>query len=213
MQGDGQDMALRLRRMLPAGWFGDATPVLDTLLGALATGLSRFWTLLQFVSQQTRIGSAGGSFLDTAASDYFGQELTRFQGETDDAFRQRVEAGLLRPRGTRTALAEALLQLTARSPVVFEPARTTDTDGYRRGGIGYCLAGGWGSLQLPYQYFITVYRPTAGGIPRVAGYGTGGVPAYGNLTLANPGVTDAVIQDAVTTTIPAGTLAWLRISD
>ncbi len=206
-------MARRLLAMLPAGWFGDVTPVLAALLQGLGTAFANFWTLLQAVISQTRIRTATGLFLDLISADFFGNLMLRFSDETDSAFQTRVLQSLLRPRATRAALTTSLLQLTGHAPVIFEPARTSDTGGYTIGGLRYGAGGGWGSLLLPYQFFITVFRPSGGGIAEFAGYGTGGIPVYGNLSMEVTAVTDSFIQGAVPPMLPAGTIAWMRLSD
>lgn len=221
MIGDIADMAGRLLALLPAGWFGDTTPVLTALLQGLGAAFSRFWSLLQAVILQTRIKTATGMFLDLISADFFGVRLLRFVDESDAAFQTRVLQALLRPRATRSALTTALLQLTGSAPVIFEPARTTDTGGYTIGGIGYGSGtgatgfesgGGWGSLALPYQFFITVFRPAGGGIAELAGYGTGGIPVYASLSMEVTGIADSFIQAAVPPLLPAGTTAWMRLS-
>jgi hypothetical protein len=213
MLGDVADMARRLLAMLPAGWFGDNTLVLAALLQGLGTAFSNFWTLLQAVISQTRIRTATGQFLDLISTDFFGSTLLRFSDEADPAFQIRILQALLRPRATRSALSTALRQLTGYAPIIFEPARTTDTGGYTIGGVGYGLGGGWGSLALPYQFFITVFRPSGAGIAEVAGYGTGGIPVYASLSMEPTGITDSAIQAAVPPMLPAGTIAWMRLSD
>ena len=82
---------------------------------------------------------------------------------------------MLQPRGTRAALVQALVNLTGRPPVVFEPARPPDT---RAWGVacGWGVAGGWGSLAMPFQCLVTAFRPQGGGVSVVAGWG---VPAGG----------------------------------
>jgi hypothetical protein len=213
MIGDAGDMARRLLAMLPAGWFGDTAPVLASLLQGLGTSFAGFWTLLQSVTAQSRIRTATGTFLDLISADFFGAGLVRFADEQDDAFRARIMDGLLRPRATRAALTLALQELTGRPPVIFEPGRTSDTGGYTIGGVGYGAGGGWGCLGLPYQVFVTAFRPSGGGIAEFAGYGTGGVPVYGSLTMENDPVSDAVIQTAIPGLLPAATTAWMRISN
>jgi hypothetical protein len=96
-------------------------------------------------------------------------------------------------------------------PTIFEPSRPGDTGGYDSGGLGYSVAGGWGNLELRYQSFVIVNRPSAGGIANFAGYGTGGYSYYGDLAMVNVPVTDAEIYAAVTGILPAGYLAWTRI--
>jgi hypothetical protein len=213
MNGDASNMASRMHAMLPEGWFGDVTPVLQSVLQAVGAGLSAFWMLLQSVITQTRIATATGSFLDQISQDFFGSGLPRYVDEVDDAFRTRITEALLRPRSTRAALREALYQMTGRLPRVFEPARTTDTGGYAIGGIGYGAGGGWGSLALPYQFFLTAYRPLVGGIPELAGYSGPGVPVYGSLAMEVSGIPDSVIEAAVPPLLPAATIAWMNISN
>jgi hypothetical protein len=213
MKGDADDMASRLLAILPAGWFGDTAPTLQALLAGLGTAFAAFWSLLQTVIAQARIATASGIFLDMISTDYFGCSLLRFAGESDNAFRGRITEALLRPRATRAALALALLQLTGRPPAIFEPARTSDTGGYGAGGVGYGAGGGWGNLALPFQFFLTAYRPSGGGIAELAGYSAAGIPVYGSLAMEVAGVPDSVIQEAVLPLLPAASTAWMRISN
>jgi hypothetical protein len=222
MIGDSNDMAGRLRTILPAGWFGeaDATPILTSLLLGLGTGFSSFWLLLQSVIAQTRIRTAYGNFLDMISADFFDAGLVRLPDEQDDAFRTRILEAILRPRATRAAVTLALTQLTGHSPIIFEPANTADTGGYSVGGIGYGAGeaggggggGGWGSLALPFQFFITVFRSSGGGISEIAGYGSGGVPVYGSLSMETAGLPDRAIIAAVPPLLPAATTAWMRLA-
>jgi hypothetical protein len=213
MIGDAGDMQRRLLALLPAGWFGDDAPVLGQLLLGLGNGFSAFWTLLQTVMAQTRILTASGVFLDMIAADFFGSDLVRLPDEPDGAFGERIHEELLRPRGTRAAVALALFELTGRQPAIFEPARTTDTGGYTIGGIGYGAGGGWGSLALPFQFFVTAYRPSGGGIAQLAGYGTGGIPVYGSLSMQAQRVTDSFIQSSIPPLLPVATTAWMNIAN
>lgn len=206
-------MASRMLALLPTGWFGDRKPVLQSLMQAVGSGLASFWTLLQAVSAQTRITTATGSFLDLISQDFFGPRLPRFPDEADDAFRLRITEALLRPRSTRAALVRGIEELTGRLPLVFEPACTTDTGGYSIGGIGYGAGGGWGSLALPFQFFLKVYRPSGGGIPELAGYGSGGIPVYGSLSMQRETISDALIQAAIPPLLPAATIAWMALED
>ncbi|MGH7152478.1 MAG: hypothetical protein ACREF3_01015, partial [Acetobacteraceae bacterium] len=183
MLGDQQDMEARLMAVLPSRWFPDEVPVLGAVLQGLASAWAWAFSTLQYVKTQTRIASATGVWLDVIAQDFFGPRLTRAIGQQDDAFRSRIQLALFRERGTRGALFAALEDLTGRTPVIFEPRRTGDTGGYgsaRGGGSGlaYGLAGGWGSLMLPFQCFVTAYRPAGTGIAFVNGW-AGGAGGYG----------------------------------
>ncbi|HTR17360.1 MAG TPA: hypothetical protein VMI52_10045 [Acetobacteraceae bacterium] len=214
MIGDNTDMVARLRAVLPARWFGDETPLLDAVLGGIGSAWSAVYALIAAVRGQARIGTASGQFLDMAAADFFPPTLlTRRNGETDDGFRPRIQRELLRERGTRAALVGVLSDLTGRAPVVFEPGRSGDAGGYGSGGAGYGVAGGYGSLALPYAVFVTAYRPHGGGIALLAGYGSGGVPAYGDAAMVQAPVSDAEIMAAVAGVLPAAVSGWVRISD
>ena len=204
--------------MLPVGWFGDVAPVLQALVLGLGQGWSAIYGLIETVRLQSRISTASGGFLDLISSDFFGDFLPRRSSEQDPQFEDRIGQELLRPRATRAALSLALTELTGRVPAVFEPARTSDTGGYSTGGVAYggigiAGAGGWGSLALPYQVFVTTYRPVGGGIAWLAGYGTGGLAGYGDLSMLTTAVTDLDIASAVCRVLPAATIAWMRISD
>ncbi|MCU4159392.1 hypothetical protein AiwAL_04645 [Acidiphilium sp. AL] len=219
MTGDAADMRARLKAVLPARWFGDATPVLDLLLGGLAALWATLYSLIGLVRAQARIATASGPFLDIAALDYFGTALARRAGETDEAFSTRIRANLLMPRATRAALIGALAELTGRTPVVFEPFNATDTGGYGTNMLGYNTVGGYGSLMLPYQCFVTAYRPVVAVSGNDGGYnlGPGG---YNAAPLAwsdlsdDPGLmTDSDICAAIVSVLPVNAVAWVRISN
>lgn len=210
----------RLRGVLPQRWFADPQapdapsggPVLDAVLLGLADTWVRLHELLAQVRAQTRLGTATGGFLDLAARDFLGPRLRRRDGEADDAFRARLLRALRRSRATRAALVAALVDLTGREPDVFEPARPADTGAYgEAGGLAWGVAGGWGSLSLPCQCFVTARRPRGQGIALLGGYGTAGPLAYGTPTTIRGQATDEEVFAAVADTLPAGTTAWTRI--
>ena len=224
MTGDQQDMLARLRTVLPARWFPDNAPVLDGVLSGLASGWSWAYQQLQYVKAQTRIATAIDVWLDIIANDFFGDRLTRLTGQGDDAFRNRIQRELFRERGTRGAIVAVLQDLTGRAPYVFEPARSTDTGGYTSstgagGGVGYGSAGGWGSLALPFQCFITAYRPVGSGIAAVSGWGGPGggygqgTIEYASLEMVQGQVTDDDIYAAVADVLPVAAIGWTRITN
>jgi len=216
--GDQNDMAGRLAALLPVSWFQGAVPVLSVLLAGLGNGLALIYSLTAYAKLQTRIGTASDGWLDLISADFFGTTLPRRTGELDSRYRARILAQLLRERATRKGMIGMLTVLTGRAPLVFEPERPADTGGWG-GGCGYGVAGGWGSVLLPAQVFVTAFRPTGTGVPIVAGYGiptgayaTAGQAEYAAMTMVQGAVTDADIYAAVDATKPAGTTAWTAIS-
>ena len=226
--GDQSDFAGRLRATLPAGWFGGTSPVLSAVLGGWAAAWASLYALYAYVRLQARIATATGVFLDAIAVDFFGLTLARAVNETDTAFSARIRATLFQPQATRASVVAALVALTGRTPVVFEPANPSDTGGWSDGsfvnayGLAWDTAGGWGELDLPFQFFLTAYRPSGGGVANVGGFYTGtgwagGGWDQGAIEWISPDlvlgqVTDTQIQNAVNTTRPAASTAWMRIT-
>jgi hypothetical protein len=224
MTGDQQDMLSRLKQVLPLQWFPDNTPVLDTLLNGIAWAWAWVYQLLQYVITQARISTAESTWLDLIAVDYFGSRLGRRVGEDDTAYRLRIKDELIRERCTRQAVISSLADLTGEPPIIFEPANPPDTGGYSSigamgSGLAYGVAGGWGSLELPFQFFVTAFRPAGMGIGSVSGWGcSGGGYGQGSLEYASlsmmPGqITDADIYSAITDVLPVGVIAWARINN
>lgn len=217
--GDQQDMTSRLRAVLPPGWFGDDAPVLNAALAGFGAIWAPVFGLWAFLVEQTRIGTATGFWLDIISADFFGSGLPRRAAEGDAAFRTRILREMFRERGTRAAVVAVLTDLTGRAPAVFEPARPADTGGYTVGGFGYGAAGGWGSLLLSFQFFVTAYRGSSAGIAGVDGWGGGlggygaGAIKYAGLAMIEGLVTDADIDAAVASVIPEATIAWTAIAD
>lgn len=224
MVGDQDDIVSRLRAVLPSRWFPDSTPILEGLMAGIAAGWAAIFAFLTYVRSQTRIASATDVWLDIIAQDFFGAGISRREGEGDLAFRVRIGRELLRERGTRDAVISILEDLTGRTPIVLEPARISDTGAFSSLGDGslglaYGVVGAWGNLSLPFQAFVTAYRPQASGIANVAGRGSGpggygvGTIEYGSLVWMEGQVTDPDIYAAVAAVLPTGTTAWTRISN
>lgn len=224
MLGDQSDMLYRMKQVLPLGWFPDSSPVLDTLMSGAAWAWAWVYQTVQYARHQARIATAEQTWLDLIAVDFFGAALPRRGNESDTAYRSRIQAELIRERGTRAAVVAALTDLTGREPIIFEPAYAFDTGGFGGkngggGGLGYATAGGWGSLSLPMQFFATAYRPTGSGIANVAGWACAaggyccGALEYGNLDMVQGQVTDADIYTAIGNVLPIGVIAWTRISN
>jgi hypothetical protein len=218
--GTQPDIVGRLKSVLPNGWFADTTPVLDGILNGLAAGWAGLFTLLSYVQLQTRIATATDVFLDLIAQDFFAGGITRAVGEPDVGLRARIDRALFAPCATRSALINAITNLTNRPPLVFEPARIEDTGAY---GVAPTLAynnsGGWGCRALPFQCFVHVYRPLGAGVAYCAGFGNGaggygaGAIQYATPTLAASTIRDTDISSAIAATIPAATTAWIVITD
>lgn len=148
-----------------APWFGNLaeTPNINAFIQGYAESAKYCNALKDFVKQQTRIRTSTGGFLDLAAQDYFGNKLRRRTGENDLSYRRRILSNLLAERVTRTGLYKALLNLTGRPPVMFEPWNGGDTCWLNGGwALNYnCLGGNF--QQWAYQGFIIVYRPITNG--------------------------------------------------
>jgi hypothetical protein len=218
--GDQADIYRRLRGYLPP-WFGDEanTPNLNGLLNGLAYAAAYVYGLISYTKLQTRIKTATDGWLDMIAADFFGDALLRAANQSDESFRARILINIFRERATRAGLIRILQDLTGRTPIVVEPTRPMDTGSYGGPLIGYGVAGAYGSLLLPFQAFVTAFRPTGSGIPLIAGYGvsTGGYSqpsraSYASLSMIQGAVTDADIYAAVDSVKPVATIVWTRIS-
>ena len=213
MIGDVTDFTTRIKAVLPTRWFPDTSPVLDSLMSGVATAWSTLYSLIAFVRLQSRLATASSNFLDGFAVDYFGMRLTRRSSETDNQYRPRISAALVREHATRASLADVLENLTGRLPSIFEPARPADTGGYGSPALGYGVVGAWGNLSLPFQVFVSAYRPPPTGIANVAGYGTAGPLAWASLAETGGQVTDLDIYAAITSVMPTASIAWTRITN
>jgi hypothetical protein len=218
--GDQKDITSRLQQLTPHGWFANGVvPLRDALFQGAASAIAFLYSLMAYVRLQTRIGTATDGFLDMIAGDFFGTTLTRAAGQTDASLRARIILAIFRERGTRAAIIKVLQQLTGRTPRVFEPSRLADTGSYGGPLIGYGVAGGYGSLLLPMQSFVTAFRPAGAGIANVAGYGVStagyGVASqadYAALSAVTSAITDADIYAAIDSVRPAGYVVWARVS-
>jgi hypothetical protein len=218
MIGDQADFQARINSTLPR-WFGDTHPLLDAVISGLANGFAFVYSLYAYASLQTRIKTATDGWLDLIAGDFFGTSLLRATNQTDASFRARIIINIFRERATRNGVIKVLQDLTGRTPIVFEPLRPLDTGAYGTNSIGYGLSGGYGSMLVPFQAFVTAYRPAGTGIPNVAGYGVSsggyGVASQAelaSLSMIQGAVTDADIYAALDSVKPSATIIWTRIS-
>ena len=217
MIGDVPDILSRLKALLPNGWFRDETPILDGTLSGISWALSQAYGLAAYARLQARIATATDGFLDLISYDFFGGALPRKPGESDGSFRSRIQAELLLERGTRKGMIRALEILTGRTPLVFEPGRPQDTGTYNAKTLAYNSRGAYGSVRLPYQAFITAYRPSRRSPPAGGGYNNAnaayneGGTFFTNLDQLTASVTDQDIYDTIASVKPEGTTAWVRI--
>lgn len=227
MTGDLADIVSRISSVLPKRWFAEQSPNLGALLTSIASSWVWLYSLICYVISQTRLSTATDDWLGIIAIDYFGHRFNRKLNEPDFSYRSRIRAALLRDAATRTAVTAGLEALTGTQPVIFEPGNCKDTGSYgsltggpsRLGtGMAYCEAGGWGSLALPLQFFLTATRAATPGVGMLAGYGSSsggyceGTTGYLDLSLLPGYVTDADIQATLCSLLPVNAVAWLRIN-
>lgn len=129
----------RIKRLIPPGWFAsDAkAPVRHAVLGGLSDGLTWVTSRQTYLRAQTRIRTATGFNLDLIAWDFFGPRFRRRVGETDDSFRPRVLKELFRPRNTREAIVQALVDLTGTAPEIVELWNPGDCGAYDTPTLAY----------------------------------------------------------------------------
>ena len=160
MTGDPSDISLRLRLALPLRWFGDVAPILDGVLAGLSVAWAGFYSLLQLVRVQSRVRTATDEFLDLAAQDFLGNSWARRPQESDKQFRQRLLWAMGRERTTRASVVDAAAQ-AGFSVTIFEPAQPHDTGAYNVPlRLAWNFAGGWGSLEMPFESLITARAGT-----------------------------------------------------
>jgi len=226
MTGNLADIMSRLWKVLPGRWFSENSPNLQSLLLSIATPWVWLFDLLRYVVQQTRLGTATDDWLDLIALDFFGANLSRKPNEPESTYRSRIQLAMVRNAATRSAVGAGLKSLVGSQPIIFEPANCGDTGSYGSlsatsalvaTGTAYGMTGGWGSLQHPLQFFVTVTRPPTLGLGALAGYDTPnggygeGAIAYADLSLLPGHVTDEDIQATLCSLMPLNAVAWLRI--
>jgi len=182
--GSVVDIVARMKAVLPGGWFGSSpTPVLDALLTGIAWGWSWIYGLTTYVQDQSRITTATDVNLDMISVDFFGPGvLPRTFDQSDASYRETILSNLFAPKITRAGIISSIQRAFNVTPKIFEPFNTGDTGSYGTSGVlawsgmAFNDAGGWGSLSMPAQFFITVPEPNISqlGIGNVAGYSSAG---------------------------------------
>lgn len=222
-------MLARLKSAFPSGWAAPdgRNPLFSVVLSGLAAPLDWVRNRQAYTIRQTRILTAGAFWLDLIAYDFFGTRFGRRLGELDDPFRQRIVAEILRPRNTRAAVSQALIDLTGTAPVIVELWNTDDCGAYEVGTLAYAAddgtggAGLYGSYDFPNQMLITAYR----GVVNVELDGCGGfdTPAAAYAGDIYPGAafyapddvtsaaTDSEIYATIAATVSGGCIGWTDI--
>ncbi|NHN89188.1 hypothetical protein [Acetobacter conturbans] len=131
--GDLNDIASRIRAVLPQPWFpavsDSNTPVLDGVLAGLAWPWAMMYMMLSYAKNQSRIDTSSGNFVDFAAQDYFGATLPRVSDETDASYIARIKENFFTKRNTRPAFDGEMADQTG-IVSVREPWRASDCGCY-----------------------------------------------------------------------------------
>lgn len=170
--GDQNDVIARLQRWLPQGWFPNTPGTrIYAILSGFAAVLSGIYNLVAYAKLQTRVATATDGFLDLASQDYLGPNLPRLPGETDAAFSARIRANVFLAANTRTAIQNAIQNLTGAPVRMIEPWQPNDT--FRWGvsfwGVDTAVnPGQWSNGNQRYQGLIVCSLPGGGiqNIPR-----------------------------------------------
>lgn len=93
--GDNNDQFRRLKRLMPQSWFGDNSTVIDAILRGFASVNASLYALIAYARLQTRINTATDGWLDMIAYDFFGNNLPRKPGQSDDSYRAWIKVNLL----------------------------------------------------------------------------------------------------------------------
>ncbi len=190
--GSQADILNRLQQLMPHGWFQNGlSPLRDGLLTGIANMLASVFSLLVYVRLQSRIATATDGFLDMIAADFFGTSLQRRLNQSDVSYRTVIKRQMFQQKSTRQAISGILTTVTGIAPLIIEPGRAADTGAYTIGNVAYNTAGCYASLNVPYQSFVTAYRPRPG--------------------TAQFGLADSDIYAAVESVRMGGTIIWLRI--
>lgn len=217
--GDSDDFVRRLRSLIPSGWIAQysltgqfSAYVSQAVLGGLADSLSWCYGLLQGAKAATRRLTLVGWLIDLDAVGFFGITFLRRSGESDASFSLRYRKEVFRPRGRRQDIIAALTDLTGRTPTLIEPWNPADTAAYDYSFYDHCI---YGTLDLPFQYFITVFRPVSPGIPNIAGYDYGfydaPTTAYIDLSEVVSPISDVDLYAAVARNTAAGVIPWTQL--
>lgn len=146
-------------------WFGLQHPNLDALLAAFVAIMDIYYAQYQYVILQERIHTATDVNLDLISQDYLGNELPRKQNENDTSYRNRILSTVLRPKATRSAMYNMLLQVTGYPPLIYEGWNALDGMSLNTPTrCGLNINDSLGSGMQPYTCIIIVFLPSFQGM-------------------------------------------------
>jgi len=219
--GDAANIQARLLRQMPP-WFSSGNSIAAAVMSGGASVLALIYGMWVYVVAQTRLATCSGGFLDLFAQDYFGTTLVRRDGQTDAAFKLRIQALLLSEKGTRRGMVKALTILTGNPPKIWEPTTPSDNGGYRTPCMGYGVAGAYASIALGAQCLITANLGTTQAPSNLSGYRTApaGYSSAGTAYAAASsigqiagGITAQDVIDTINLIRPAGVACWVNITN
>lgn len=220
MIGDQSDINARLRQLLPSGWFDDSeetSRVLSAVLSGASWVLAFVFSLIAFAKLQTRLATMTGGWLDLAANDFFGSNLPRLDGEADTQYSPRIRKEVFRDRNTRRAVSLAAFDISGDHPAIFEGFHAAECGGYGTTGLGYGVAGLYGSRGAPFESIVTLPYPENYGIPNrggwgssVGGYGAGNFSYVDETLMQGGNVSLPDIVAAIDRVKAAGTTIYVR---
>lgn len=236
---DEQEIYKRLLDDLPYDWFGNPSygdgSNLNVILAAyIYTAITSYYQML-FCFLQLYINTMNdASQLSLFAQDYIGY-FPQLANEPNENYKKRIQSNLLRPRATRQAMYDSLLEITGFAPTIFEPWRPLDCGGYggrssKNYSMFYGRKGKYGSRYYPYQCFIDVTIPIAQSMGSYPGYwgqstsepypevgaysgqaGVNNVMWYGGRSLIQELITSSQVYALINSTKVFGTTCWVAI--
>jgi hypothetical protein len=214
--GDTNDIVSRIYRWLPRAWFPAGSDAVGSFLLSIITGFAAAFTTvysnISAAALQVRLATAT-FMLDLITLDFFGPRLPRLPGEADVTFSARIRREILRERVTREAIDRIVFDTTGNHPLIVELNRVSDIGGLRQ---GFALGSSrLGSVQLPFQVFVTVAlanpnpRPIHAGLRSGwAGLRAGFLSLTVPATFPPPNPAAAVVDAAIESVRAAGITVW-----
>lgn len=175
-KSDVEKLTAQLIELVPPSWTSVEAKkrggVFWTLMAAIATIYSLVNIVIKQVKAQFRLATAAGVFLDAYSQDYFGtgteRALPRGLGETDDSFRARIRAEILRVKATKPGIRRAVAEVTGAAPIIVEDIDINTSSSW----TGYSIDGK--SAVAP---FTALSQP----MPYNFGYGYNSLQLFQNL--------------------------------